>query len=602
MSDQLSGSIGSEYTHNPNRNQEFQFHPLADLFPLMKGVEFDELVADIKANGLREAITLFDGKILDGRNRYRACRDAGVEVKVKDFEGDDPAAYVISANIHRRHEHLTAEQRRERIVALIKAQPEKSDRAIADEMKVDKNVVSRVRKKAEATGAVAPVEKRTGKDGKARKKPAAKKAEPAAPEAADTADAARPTGQEPVVDAEASAEARKAHYADEPASDEELAAWKEMAEDPNILMQRPGESDEAFSARSAEWDKDIEVHNAGGPEGVAALEAIARIPKERLPCFFATLEERYPDDEDEDGYEFGIYRDESNSSIVATLVRAIGADRTRELGKDIPVLIFKAVGRAALPDCEWCKGSGVTERDYLGHKFNLPCDCTRRRRGEDFSALKARRLERERQQHDADHEIPKQDFGFGIEIKTKDGKVWTSPVRVPTEEQAGFYFDYWARSELRKHGYKNTYKDEPDSDLLGFEIKRYDEQPYQRISGGKRKTLDFMHGTCGMLGPKGWAPISGGECECSMCRKRRERNAFWKKQQAAPPATPLAPATMPCPPAAETSVPEPADDAGGANGNDADPQASAAARKREFAALNDPGPIPECLRRAPRRD
>jgi hypothetical protein len=84
----------------------------------------------------------------------------------------DPAAYVISKNITRRH--LTAEEKRELIAKLLKATPEKSDRAIADEMKVDKNVVSRVRKKAEATGAVAPVEKRTGKDRKARKQPATK--------------------------------------------------------------------------------------------------------------------------------------------------------------------------------------------------------------------------------------------------------------------------------------------------------------------------------------------------------------------------------------------------------------------------------------------
>src|SRR5262249_11251012 len=51
---------------------------------------------------------------------------------------------------------------------------EKSDRAIAADMKVDKNVVSRVRKEAESTGAVAPVEKRVGADGKARKQPATK--------------------------------------------------------------------------------------------------------------------------------------------------------------------------------------------------------------------------------------------------------------------------------------------------------------------------------------------------------------------------------------------------------------------------------------------
>jgi hypothetical protein len=97
-----------------------QFHPLADIFPLMEGAEFNELVADIKANGLCECIVLYDGMILDGRNRYRACLKAGFEPVTIDGGKliKNPAAYVISANIHRRH--LTAEQKRELIAKLIK--------------------------------------------------------------------------------------------------------------------------------------------------------------------------------------------------------------------------------------------------------------------------------------------------------------------------------------------------------------------------------------------------------------------------------------------------------------------------------------------------
>lgn len=80
------------------------FHPLSELFPLMQGREFDELVADIKANGLREPIWTYDGQILDGRNRWRACEAAQLAHRpMREYTGDDPVSFVVSLNLHRRH-------------------------------------------------------------------------------------------------------------------------------------------------------------------------------------------------------------------------------------------------------------------------------------------------------------------------------------------------------------------------------------------------------------------------------------------------------------------------------------------------------------------
>lgn len=82
---------------------QYQSHALADLFPLIEGAEFDELVSSIKAHGLREPITLYNNLILDGRNRYRACEASGVEPRFEEFTGEDPRAFVADKNLHRRH-------------------------------------------------------------------------------------------------------------------------------------------------------------------------------------------------------------------------------------------------------------------------------------------------------------------------------------------------------------------------------------------------------------------------------------------------------------------------------------------------------------------
>jgi hypothetical protein len=155
---------------------EIPFHPLADLFPLMEGAEFDALVADIKAHGLHEPIVVHEDKILDGRNRYRACLAAGVEPIFADRNDErpigipDPAAFVISANIHRRH--LNVYQRDELIATLLKADPTKSNRQIARMVKASHPHVAKVRKQAEKAGDVETVT--TSVDTKGRKQPAKK--------------------------------------------------------------------------------------------------------------------------------------------------------------------------------------------------------------------------------------------------------------------------------------------------------------------------------------------------------------------------------------------------------------------------------------------
>lgn len=82
---------------------EYELHPLCTLFPRLKGNEFQCLVNDIKTNGLKSPIIIYDGMILDGGNRYRACVEAGVEPIFVSFCGDSIVSFVLSANLHRRH-------------------------------------------------------------------------------------------------------------------------------------------------------------------------------------------------------------------------------------------------------------------------------------------------------------------------------------------------------------------------------------------------------------------------------------------------------------------------------------------------------------------
>jgi hypothetical protein len=90
---------------------KYEAHELALVFPPMTEPEFAAFKEDVREHGQHEPIILYEGKILDGLHRYRACHELGREPRVLRFEGNPRAAaqLVLGRNFHRRH--LTPSQR-----------------------------------------------------------------------------------------------------------------------------------------------------------------------------------------------------------------------------------------------------------------------------------------------------------------------------------------------------------------------------------------------------------------------------------------------------------------------------------------------------------
>jgi len=88
-----------------------EFHEVASLFPLLSGSAFSDLVVDIRQSGLLEPIVVdSEGRILDGRNRYRACLEAGVEPRFVEWKGHGPLI-KLSLRLNLRRRHLNESQR-----------------------------------------------------------------------------------------------------------------------------------------------------------------------------------------------------------------------------------------------------------------------------------------------------------------------------------------------------------------------------------------------------------------------------------------------------------------------------------------------------------
>lgn len=94
-----------------------EFHELANLFPMLPAEELSALAERIAGGGYDEAhpVVLFEGKVLDGRNRLEACRLLRDQGRLagpppfRVFAGESALQFVLQENLHRRH--LSASQK-----------------------------------------------------------------------------------------------------------------------------------------------------------------------------------------------------------------------------------------------------------------------------------------------------------------------------------------------------------------------------------------------------------------------------------------------------------------------------------------------------------
>lgn len=85
-------------------------HEIANIFPEMLTFEYEALRDSIRENGQIEPIWIHEGKIIDGRHRYKACCELGIEPKFQEWDGaGNLKEFVIALNVNRRH--LTSSQR-----------------------------------------------------------------------------------------------------------------------------------------------------------------------------------------------------------------------------------------------------------------------------------------------------------------------------------------------------------------------------------------------------------------------------------------------------------------------------------------------------------
>lgn len=145
---------------------KLKIHPICDMVPKMSAEAYDALKSDIQKNGQIDPIWVKGGEIIDGRHRYRACRELGIKCKTQEYQGTDVETFVISVNVSRRH--LSSNQKAWFIKRLLALHPEHSNRAIAAAVGASHHTVQAIRSDP-SVGQIAQQKTRVGVDGKTYK-------------------------------------------------------------------------------------------------------------------------------------------------------------------------------------------------------------------------------------------------------------------------------------------------------------------------------------------------------------------------------------------------------------------------------------------------
>ncbi len=159
----------------------YPLHPITGDYADFTEPETAAFRESLRNHGLMVPIVIWHDQIVDGRHRARFCEELGIELRPDDVTDrckteDEMIAYVRALNEHRRAntKPLTTAEKRVRIEAALKANPELSNRQIAEKVGASHPTVAEVREQMEATGKITSSESTIGKDGKSRKPPAPK--------------------------------------------------------------------------------------------------------------------------------------------------------------------------------------------------------------------------------------------------------------------------------------------------------------------------------------------------------------------------------------------------------------------------------------------